>query len=124
MPKETAAQRRAREAQEAQLANQKWEAEKSDRLLRALAWASDLNMLARVYHRYDNIMYYEFAFDEQIHDVYHDPVAELSDHVMTRIESRLQESHQQHVKRMRLAQLREDVISRLSDEELEALGLV
>jgi carbonic anhydrase/acetyltransferase-like protein (isoleucine patch superfamily) len=122
--KETATQRRAREAQEAQLANQKWEAEKSDRLLRALAWASDLNMLARVYHRYDNIMYYEFRFDEQIHDVYHDPVAELSDHMMTLIESRLQESNQQRVKQMRLVQLREDVISRLSDEELEALGLV
>ena len=125
--KETTTQRRAREAQEAQLANQKWEAEKSDRLLRALAWASDLNMLARVYHRYDNIMYYEFVFDEQILDVCHDPVAELSDHMMTLIESRLQElqeSRQKRVKQMRLVQLREDVISRLSDEELEALGLV
>ncbi len=120
MAKETAKERRAREALEAQEAEARWEAEKPLRLLTALARAHDLDLEGRVYHRYDNVMYYAFALDG---DDISDTVAELSEHVMGLIESRLDAVAEERARRVRLAEVRRGVIARLTEEEREALGL-
>ncbi len=64
--KETATQRRARERQELvraqQEREQKFEAEKSTRILHALARAERLGVKAQVFYRYEDVLYYEFDF--------------------------------------------------------------
>lgn len=121
MAKETVAQRRARETQEADVRAEKWEAEKPMRLLRALARANDLEVGARVYYRADNILYYEFKFSG--YDYYHEPVVELGESTMDLIDQELDELEAKRVKERRLRQVKEELLARLTDEEREALGL-
>ena len=131
MPKETATQRRAREAAEVRARTEKWEAEKLSRLLHALARAYSLNYLgveAAVTHRYNNVLYYSFKFpaiadgNRAYPEIYCDPVEELSEYVMTLIENDLLELDLRRVKEQRLNQVRQELLARLSDEEREALG--
>lgn len=122
--RETAAERRAREAQEAREAEARWEEEKPMRLLRALARANDLGIGARVYHRYDNTMYYEFNTSVDYNGTWSDPVIELSEYVMSKIENDLDAIQEERKRRQHLAQVKQDVIARLTDEEKQALGLI
>lgn len=123
MPRETATERRAREAAEARAEIENWEKDKPIRLLRALARAKGLGIDCGVYYRHDNLMmYYEFKFS------YHDDavigrVDEMTEWVMSGIENCLDVVHQDKEKKRRLAQLRAELIANMSDEELEALGL-
>lgn len=123
--KETAAQRRAREAQEAREAQARWEAEKPMRLLQALARARDLSIDAFVSYKYDNVLYYSFTFmgDDQYANVWSDPVAELTEYAMGLIEAELEVVHQAHLRRLRLAEVRAQTLATLTDEQKEALGL-
>jgi hypothetical protein len=121
--KETAAQRRAREAAAARAAEERWEREKPARLLRAMATATDLNVEARVYHRYDSVLYYSFRLGSHGEDVFSDPVAELGEWTMQNIEQRLGELREAELKRIHMEAVRREVISLLTDEQREALGL-
>ena len=124
MAKETVAQRRAREAQEANARAEKWEAEKPMRLLRALARANDLEVKASVYNRADNILYYEFNFGGW--ELYSDPVVELGESTMDLIDQGLFELEAKRAKErraQRFRQVKEEILARLTDEEREALGL-
>jgi hypothetical protein len=119
---ETRAQRRAREAQEAQIAAARWNEQKHSRLLRALARAQDLGVDACVYHRND-VMYYKFNTNVEHNGNWCDPVAELMEHVMEYIEQDLEKVSAEQQRARRLAQVRQDVLSRLTEEQKEALGL-
>lgn len=121
MAKETVAQRRARETREANARAEKWEAEKPMRLLRALARANDLEVKASVYHRADNILYYEFNFGSW--ELYSDPVVELGESTMDLIDQEIFKLEAKRVKEHRLRQVKEEILARLTDEEREALGL-
>jgi len=120
--RETRAQRRAREAQEAQIAAARWNEQKHLRLLSALARAQDLGVDACVYYR-NGVMYYKFNTNVEYNGNWHDPVAELMEHVMEYIEQDLEKVAAEQQRSRRLAQVRQDVLSRLSEEEREALGL-
>ena len=121
--RETAMQRRFREAAEAQEAAEKWASEKYIRLLNALAIAEDLGLNAGVCNRYDNVVYYSFGFDDDGYDIISDPVLELEEWKMQNIESRLNEIKEEQAKQRRLHAIREEVLAKLTDEEREALGI-
>jgi phytoene/squalene synthetase len=129
--KETAAQRRKREREELNRAQQereqKFEAEKSTRLLHALARAHDLKIDAQMFYRYDNVLYYDFDFSRiglpNILDTFCDTVAELSEWMMDSIENQLKLVEESRDRSKRLANLKKEVLARLTDEEREALGL-
>lgn len=127
MIKETAIQRRAREAQEARAQEAKWEAEKPMRLLHAIAKAESLGVSALIFYRYDNVLYYEFDFD-QINlpnslTCFSDPVAELSEWTMDSIENQFKLIEETRDRNKRLANLKKEVLARLTEEEREALGV-
>lgn len=122
MAKETARQRRERERQEQLAAEVRWEAERPMRLMHAMARARDLGAEAYVYHRYDDVLYYLFDLPEE-EGLLTDPVVELSEHLMGVIETRLEHLVQQRRRAQHLAQVRKDLVARLTDEEREALGL-
>jgi hypothetical protein len=129
--KETATQRRARERQELvraqQEREQKFEAEKSTRLLHALARAHDLEVDAQMFYRYDNVLYYDFDFSRiglpNILDTFCDTVAELSEGEMVIIENQLTLVEESRDRSKRLANIKKEVLARLTDEEREALGV-
>jgi hypothetical protein len=129
--RETATQRRARERQELvraqQEREQKFEAEKSIRLLHALARAHDLGVDAQMFYRYDNVLYYDFNFSRitlpNIMDTFCGPVAELYEGEMVIIENQLKLVEESRDRSKRLANLKKEVLARLSDEEREALGV-
>jgi hypothetical protein len=128
--KETAAERRAREAVQAREAQARWEADKPARLLRALARAHDLGVDAYVNHRYDNVLYYCFRFPRSADSnyasydaTYCDPVVELTEWGMHYIENDLDTLALAEVKRLRLAEVRAQTLATLTDEQKEALGL-
>ena len=129
--KETATQRRARERQELvraqQEREQKFEAEKSTRLLHALARAHDLGVDAQMFYRYDNVLYYEFNFTRitlpNILDMFYGGVAELSEGEMVIIENQLTLVEESRDRSKRLANIKKEVLARLTDEEREALGV-
>lgn len=127
--KETAAERRAREAVQAREAQARWEADKPARLLRALARAHDLGVDAYVNHRYDNVLYYCFRFPSSADsmnayaETYCDPVVELTEWGMHYIENDLDTLALAEVKRLRLAEVRAQTLATLTDEQKEALGL-
>ena len=121
MPKETQAQRRARELAEVAKQQAQWEAERPVRLLQALALARDLGVEARVYNRYVDEMYYSFRFDDC---VYSEPVVELGECAMNFFEGKLQEERLAQQRRRHLDQVRQDTLAELSDEQKEALGLL
>ena len=121
--RETAAERRAREAREQREADERWEAEKPQRLLKALARADELDIPARVFYRHDDVMYYSFRTSPDVQGTWCDTVAELSERIMTNIESDLEQVAAERARARRLAQVKEELIARLTDEEKEALGL-
>lgn len=126
--RETATERRAREAAEAQAAAEAWERVKPARLLRAMASATSLikpglAYAARVFLKYEDVMYYEFRLGKGYEDYFCDTVEGLSEYQMVEIERRLEELHEAELKRVRLEKLRQDVLGRLTEEEREALGL-
>ena len=128
--KETAAERRAREAAVARATQEKWEADKPARLLRALARAHDLGVEAYVNHRYDNVLYYCFRFPGSADsmnayaETYCDPVVELTEYMMGYIENDLDALALAEVKRLRLAEVRAQTLATLTDEQKQALGLI
>lgn len=120
--RETATQRRAREAAEAREAQAAWERDKASRLLQAMAAASDVNVRAQVFYQ-GVLICYSFSWDTSGYDVLSEPIADLTEWQMQSIEQRLSELREAELKRQRLAQVRAQVLERLSDEEREALGL-
>jgi hypothetical protein len=125
MPKETAVERRAREAQEAREAEALWKAQKPTRLLHALARAGQLGVPSRVFYRNDGVLYYAFGDDGTAGmGLMCDTVAELGEHTMTIIETSLQDvaNEQAHIRRLQT--VKAELLERLSDVEKEALGLL
>lgn len=129
--KETAAQRRKREREELNRAQQereqKFEGEKSTRLLHALARAHHLGVEAQVFYRYEDVLYYDFDFSQvnlpNSLDTFCDTVAELSEWMMDSIENQLKLVEEARDRGKRLANLKKEVLARLTDEEREALGV-
>jgi hypothetical protein len=129
--KETLAQKRRREKEELEIAQRerelRFEAEKSTRLLHALARAHDLEVDAQMFYRYDNVLYYDFDFSRiglpNILDTFCDTVAELSEGEMVIIENQLTLVEESRDRSKRLANIKKEVLARLTDEEREALGL-
>jgi hypothetical protein len=131
MTKETATQCRARERQELvraqQEREQKFEAEKSTRLLHALARAYDQGVKAVMFYGYDNVLYYNFNFSNinlpsQQH-TFCDTVAALSVWEMDSIENQLKLVEESRDRSKRLENIKNELLARLSDEEREALGI-
>ena len=120
-------QRREKVAMEQEAMEQKFQAEKSTRLLHAIAKAQSLGVEAHVYYNSSNELYYEFDFSNinlpNSLDVFCDPYEELSSWTMDSIENQLQMVHDLKYKKERLNALKKEVLARLTDEEKEALGL-
>lgn len=129
--KETPAQKRRREREELEIAQRerelRFEAEKSIRLLHAMARAQGLGVEAQVFYRYDDVLYYEFNFSNislpNSYEAFSGTVAELSEWEMDRIENQLKLVEESRDRSKRLLQLRKAVLARLTDEEREALGV-
>jgi hypothetical protein len=123
MHKETAAERRAREAEEVKAREAKWEAEKPMRLLMALARANELNIDAVMCYAGadDHVLYYSFIFGGW--NSYSDPYVKLGEGTMECIENELANIAAKRAKERRLRQVKEELLARLTDEEREALGL-
>ena len=130
MTKETATQRRARERKELvraqQEREQKFEAEKSTRLLHALARADRLGVVANVFYRYEDVLIYQFDFSQVNLPnswAFCDTVAELSEWMMDSIENQLKLVEEARDRGKRLKNIKNEVLARLTDEEREALGI-
>jgi phytoene/squalene synthetase len=129
--KETPAQKRRREKEELEIAQreseQKFEAEKSTRLLHAMARAQGLGVEAQVFYRYEDVLIYQFDFSQvnlpNSLDTFCDTVAELSEWMMDSIENQLKLVEEARDRGKRLANLKKEVLARLTDEEREALGV-
>jgi hypothetical protein len=129
--KETAAQRRKREREELNRAQQereqRFEAEKSTRLLHAMARAQGLGVEAQVFYRYEDVLIYQFDFSQvnlpNSLDTFCDTVAELSEWMMDSIENQLKLVEESRDRSKRLENIKKEVLARLSDEEREALGV-
>ena len=121
--RETAAQRRAREAAEAEAAVIAWERRKPAFLLRVLACATDMGVYAEVFHK-GEVLCYSFTFDESEHDVCKGDVSSLEEWELESVMQRLSEIKEAKVKRERMRILRDELISRMTPEEREALGLI
>jgi hypothetical protein len=80
-----------------------------------------------MFYRYDNVLYYDFDFSRiglpNILDTFCDTVAELSEWMMDSIENQLKLVEESRDRSKRLANLKKEVLARLTDEEREALGL-
>ncbi len=128
MTKETARQRRAREAREEQEARERFQAARPMRLIKAMARAYSLNVDATIYQRYGDVICYTFIFPAEISeygdpDEFSGPVDELSEYLMSMIEDKLNEVRNHRTKERRLAQVRDELLARLTEEERESLGL-
>lgn len=121
MPRETATERRNRLFAEDRAKEEKWKQEKPMRLLEAMARAQDLDIDSAVFHRHD-VMYFSFTFDVTDHATV-GRVDELTEWTMLNIEYRLKEIQDEKEKQRRLAQLRAELIARMTPDEREALGL-
>ena len=84
-----------------------------------MANCQSLDIPARVFCRYDNVLYYEFKFG----DILSGTVSELFEQKMDNIEDQIKQAQEELARRHRLAALRNEVLLRLNDEEREALGL-
>lgn len=128
--KETPAQKRRRR-EKLEIAErereQKFEAEKSTRLLHALARAYNQGVGAQVFYRYEDVLYYEFDFSHislpNSMDAFCDTVAELSEWMMDSIENQLKLVEESRDRSKRLENIKKEVLARLTDEEREALGV-
>ncbi len=121
--RETAAQRRAREAAEAEAAVMAWERQKPALLLRALACATDEGVYAEVFHK-GEVLWYSFSFDESVGDAWKGEVSSLQEWELDAIMQRFAELREAKAKQARMRHLREELISKLTPEEREALGLI
>ena len=119
--KESTADRRAREAAEVHADRQRWEAEKPMRLLRALARATDLGINAEVCTRHGNVLSYSFGFD---YNCERGDVETLQEWEMCCIEQNIDAMAASMAKAQRLREVRKELLSTLSDEQKEALGLI
>lgn len=125
MPKETATERRAREAQEARIALEKWEAEKPMRLLKALA------RLPNGTRHYDDAHSYVYMHANGMRYVFSIPdldtivgyVDELTSWTMEYIEGVISDYEAKRQKEAYMLALRAELLSKMTDEEREALGL-
>ena len=118
--KETAAERRAREAAQACEAQARWEAKRSDRLLKAMAHAANLYVNATVCYLGDELCY-QFAlsgFDQW------EPVHSMEEWNMTAIEEELGRRYQEERRKDHLKEVKAKVLATLTEEEKEALGLI
>lgn len=122
MPRETTAQRRAREAAELAERRKRWEAERPMRLLEAMAMADRLGIQAKVFIK-DNELWYLFNFTGDREPDYMDNVSCLGEYTMNNIEFDLNEEMEKKNKSLRLEQVRRELLEKLTDEEKEALGL-
>lgn len=122
MPKELASERRARELTEARIAEQKWEAEKPMRLLMALARLpqNDPEMRGRVFYKNGQLMYLFYSTQSEEICGY---VDELSDWTMMYIENTINDYEAKRQKDTYMLALRAKLLSKMTDEEKEALGL-
>lgn len=120
--RETAAQRREREAVEAEAARKDWERRKPAMLLRALACATDEGVYADVFHK-GEVLCYSFTFDESVGDVCKGEVSDLEEWELESIMQRFAELREAKAKQARMRHLREELISRMTPEEREALGV-
>ena len=117
--KETAAQRRAREAVQAREAQTRWEAERSDRLLKAMARATALYVSAEVCYFGDKLCY-RFALSG--FDMW-EPVSTLEEWNMTCIEEELERRLKEEQRKDYLKTVKAELMATLTDEQKEALGL-
>jgi len=123
MSRETAIERRAREAAETRVKQEKWEQEKPMRLLNALARAHDLGIKAYVTHRYNDVLFYTFHTDNDIFETYGNPVDARAERTMDSIDASLDEIQKKRDRESYLLALRAELLSTMTDEEREALGL-
>jgi hypothetical protein len=121
MAKETAADRRAREAVEAREAQARWEAQRPMRLLRVLARANDLGLFTNLYIMDDDI---HITITSQDCTYYHHLyLSELTEWQMQALEQDMEDREQEKQRQARLNEIRQDVLNRLTQEEKEALGI-
>jgi hypothetical protein len=119
--RETATERRAREAAEMRAAVEVWQSRRPFRLLEALARANGLlDVESRVFYR-DGSMHYEF--DCGNYERADGLVIELNSWTMDMIDKMLDDVEERLVKQRRMENLRREVLSKLTDEEREALGI-
>jgi hypothetical protein len=119
MPRETATERRAREAAETRVKQEKWEQEKPMRLLNALARAHDLEVKAYVTHRHPAPSILTVVFFE----THSNPVDALAEWTMASIEAELDEVQKRRDRQSYLRALRAELLASMTAEEREALGL-
>ena len=118
--RETAADRRAREAAEAREAQERWEQERPMRLLRAMALANQLYVNAQVCLTNDQLCY-QFALSgfERF-----ELVDSLEEWNMICIEEELERRYQEEQRKDHLKQVKADLMRTLTEEQKEALGLI
>ena len=123
MPKETATERRAREAAEARIAQEKWEAKKLMRLLKALARVpqGDFNISGTVCMAESGEMKCAFWTPDTGHIVAF--VDELTEWTMQYIETAIDNYEEKRKRDSYMLALRAELLSKMTDEEKEALGL-
>ena len=125
MPKETATERRAREAQEARIALEKWEVEKPMRLLKALARLPNetrhFDDAHSCVYMHANGMRYVFSIPDL--DTIVGYVDELTSWTMEYIEGVISDYEAKRQKDVYMLALRAELLSKMTDEEKEALGL-
>jgi hypothetical protein len=80
-----------------------------------------------VFYRYEDVLIYQFDFSQvnlpNSLDTFCDTVAELSEWMMDSIENQLKLVEEARDRGKRLANLKKEVLARLTDEEREALGV-
>jgi len=120
MAKETAADRRAREAVEAREAQARWEAERPMRLLRVLARANDLGLFTNLFIDDDIHITITSQDCTYYHHLY---LSELTEWQMQALEQDMEDREQEKQRQARLNEIRQDVLNRLTQEEKEALDI-
>lgn len=121
MSKETAAQRRAREATEARAAQETWAREKCVRLLKVLARAQELGLKTSLQIKQDDVFVHicdKHALTS--HQVY---LSELSVWEMQSMEQGLADLQAERARESRLREVRAQLIATLTEEQKEALGI-
>ena len=119
--RETAAERRAREAVEAREAEVRWEAEKPMRLLRVLVRAQNLGLYTNLSMMGDDI---NVAITSQDYTSQHyTAMSVLTEWQMQTIEQDMEDREHEKQRQTRLNEIRQGLMGRLTEEEKEALGL-
>lgn len=122
MAKQTAAERRAQVLQKAHDDLVVWNGTKCNRLIWAMARAQMLGLDTILQVKNDGIHIRIQTPDlDTCHDHY---LSELNEWEMQCIEQDLSNKEQERARQVRLRQVREQVLSTLTDEQKEALGLL